>query len=684
MNKQLKNHHVLCFRQWSRKSYAVFNSLNKQVRIGVLCLGCSILSLPAKSQQTGIDHHLTDSLLLEQELDEVVVSAQRSPVLQSELMRVVQVISRAEIERSPASDLAGLLQSLSAVDIRTRGSFGMQADISLRGGTFDQTMLLINGVNITDPQTGHHNLNVPIDLNSIERIEVLHGAGARLFGPNAFSGAVNVITRQEHEPHFTASLNGGEYGFGAASLSGGFATGPATHHLSLSGIRSDGFTQNTDFQSLNLFYRSRLESSLGLWDAQAGYNQKAFGANSFYTPAFPDQFEETSTRFASLQWMEAQQGNVKATIYWRGHTDRFELFRDKQDAPQWYSGHNHHKTDVAGLNANYSLTSQLGISTLGVDYRMEYILSNVLGEPLEEPVDVTSWAGAQYTYSYTRHGLGVLAEHNLFVGNLSISAGTLVYFHNDLEDGPGWFPGLDVAWQLNPHVRWFASANRTLRLPTFTDLFYSGPSNLGNPELLAEEAISVETGLKMFRGHARWEVNLFRRWGTNMIDWVKSPGDEVWQSMNHTQVNITGLEAFSLLNIHQSPGAWITRADLRLQYSYIHADKLSGDLVSNYVLDHLRHKLTAGWQIYLGNSAGLVANISWQQRNGSYMVYRDGAFAETREFDPHGLLDARVFYRLKPFEFFVEGSNLLNAHIVSVANVPQPGRWLRLGLQLSL
>jgi vitamin B12 transporter len=185
---------VISFSRWSRKSYAVFNSLGKVIRIAVLCLVSSILVLPCRAQENR-DTLITPETISGQALDEVVVSAQLGPVVQSQLMRVVQVISRAEIEQSPVRDLAGLLESVRGIDIRKRGTFGMQADISIRGGTFDQTLILINGINITDPQTGHHNLNVPVDPHSIERIEILQGAGARIFGPNAFNGAVNIITK---------------------------------------------------------------------------------------------------------------------------------------------------------------------------------------------------------------------------------------------------------------------------------------------------------------------------------------------------------------------------------------------------------------------------------------------------------------------------------------------------------
>ncbi|MFW6370733.1 MAG: TonB-dependent receptor plug domain-containing protein [Bacteroidota bacterium] len=481
MRTQQTISNVLTFKRWKRTSYAVFSSLKKVVHIGVLSVGCSILVLPvfARESNTRIPETTNSDTL---DLEEVVVSAQLNPMLQSELMRIVQVISRPEIEKAPVHDLASLLGNVRGVDIRTRGQWGMQADISIRGGTFDQTLILLNGINITDPQTGHHNLNLPVDLQSIERIEVLQGAGARIFGPNAFNGAVNIITRQPGYSDGSLSFVAGEYGLFVPSVSGGFKTGRAGHFVSTSGKISNGSFDNSDFKSGNIFYRLSYPVSDFSVDVQTGFNQKAFGANSFYTPVYPEQFEETQTFFTSIQLKPEGKINFNPKVYWRRHTDRFELFR--YDTPDWYNGHNYHLTNIAGASADYSFSSPAGQTALGFDYRYEYILSNVLGHELEEPVVVKSGTDNFYTHSYSRSGFGVMVEHSISRDHFSLSGGSLIYTNTDLDDPVTLFPGIDFAWNFTPRQRWFTSLNRTLRLPTFTELFYSGPTNQGNEMII--------------------------------------------------------------------------------------------------------------------------------------------------------------------------------------------------------
>ncbi len=666
---------VVNFRHWSRKSYAVYNSLGKVIRIGVLSVACSILVLPGHTQESREVFSNQDTIK-EQELDEVVVSAQLGPALQSQLMRVVQVITRTEIEQSPVQDIAGLLESTRGIDIRKRGTFGMQADVSIRGGTFDQTLILLNGINITDPQTGHHNLNLPIDLQSIERIEILQGAGARIFGPNAFNGAINIITRAPGDKTFRASLSAGQYSLGHAGLATGFETGAFKHFVSASGLTSDGFTENTDFKSGNIFYHARTTFAHSEWHTQIGFNQKGFGANSFYTPRFPNQYEETRTGFGSLKWVSGGNLNLSSSVYWRRHHDRFELFRN--NAPDWYTSHNYHQTNVAGATVNWTNAGQLGVTSLGLDYRLEHIFSNVLGNEMSEAIPVRGYNDVFFTHSYQRSGLSFMAEHTVYVGKFSTSAGLLTYLSTDLENGVSFFPGLDLGWQFTENLRWFSSISRTLRLPTFTDLFYSGPGNIGNPLLKPEEAVSFETGLKNQWKGIDMDFAIFRRWGTNMIDWIKEPGDEHWQSLNLTRVNISGLETGVVVPLVK-PTAIIKPA-LSLHYSYIDSGKSSSGFVSNYALDHLRHKLDIGLTHSFTSAIGASYRVSWQERAGGYMLYKDGIFQDIQSFQPFWMVDARLFWQIGKVQLFAEASNLFNTQYVSIANVPQPGRWLRFGV----
>jgi len=671
---------VLTFKRWSRKSYAVFRSIGKQIRIGVLTISCSLISV-CTFAQTKTDTLTVKSPEREIELDEVVVSASRATTISSQLARTVEVVSKTEIERLVHRDIPSILETTKSVDIRTRGPLGIQSDVGIRGGTFDQTAILLNGINIGDPQTGHHSLNLPVDASAIERVEVLLGSGARVFGPNAFNGAINIITKIPEVNSFTASVGAGQFGLFSANASGGFRSGNLGHFLSASTSSSDGYIENTDFNSKNLYYRLNANLPSIMLDLQAGYNTKAFGANSFYTPRFPEQFEETSTFFSSLKLASKQQPFLSGTVYWRRHTDRFELFRN--EAPPWYAGHNYHLTNVFGLNLNWKRASAKESTNVGLELRHENVLSNILGFLLETPRPVPGEAGAFFTKSHHRNGASLFVEQNIYLGRLSISGGTLLYLNSDLDGRVGFFPGIDVGYQLTNNLRWYASANRTLRLPTFTDLFYEGPTNKGNPNLVPEEATSLESGFKASIGNFRFDLAGFLRKGKNMIDWVRSTEEEIWRSVNHTKVDISGFEAGAYFSPKKVSGR--VNYEFSLTYSYTTASKLSDQLISNYVLDHLRHKIDLKGYVGLTRWAKIDATVSYLHRNGNFLLYEGGSFVGFRSFEPYVM--ANVNLQVMPNEqitFSLGASNLLNSNYVSIANVRQPGRWLLARLSFEL
>lgn len=671
---------VISFRRWSRRSWAVFSSLGRSIRIGVLCLSCSILVLPGYSQEQP-DSIPSSSSDREIELEEVVVSAQRSPVVQSQLMRVVQVVTRAEIAQHSSAGLAGLLENLRGVDIRQRGAFGMQADISIRGGTFDQTLILLNGINLTDPQTGHHNLNLPVDLSSVERIEVLQGPGARIFGPNAFNGAINIITAAPATHGITATISGGEFGLFQSSVSAVAALGKVNQHISLGWNRSDGYQENTDFSNLNMYYRAVVPSGPGSFDMQAGYTQRAFGANSFYSPRFPAQAEETRAGFVSVRYKPGRWINLNPAVYWRRHHDRFELFRE--NAPQWYTGHNYHMTDVAGAAVNWMHVAGYGRLSLGADYRFEHIFSNVLGNPMAVPRSVPGEPGAEFTRSYQRQSLSMMAEQSVFLANFSVSAGLLMHLNASLPNGISIYPGIDLGWQVLKSIRWYATANRTLRLPTFTDLFYNSPTNAGNPDLKPEEALALESGFKLNKAAVNAEISVYRQWGKNMIDWVKPAGNEIWQSLNHTMINVTGIEAGADFDLRQPESLGVFRY-IGLHYSWTKADKHSRGFTSLYALDNLKHKVDLSLGHSITSKSGIDWKLSFQDRSGGYQPYVDGAFAEEIPYHPVLLANVKVFWNPGAFQVFAEVSNIMNTKVMDHANVLQPGRWMLAGVKYHL
>ena len=614
-------------------------------------------------------------------LDQFIITADRTPVLFGQLKRSVQVISKKEIEQMPVRNIAEMISFAMNTDVRSRGAFGMQADINIRGGSFDQTLVLLNGMNISDPQTGHHNMDIPVDLASINRIEILKGPGARAFGQNAFNGVINIITNQKVDDQLSVSAMGGQFGLYSLSASIIKSFGNTTHNLQISKSGSDGFADNTDFKTLNLFYSGTAGKTQKL-EYQASFMQKAFGANSFYTPKYPNQYESTKTIFASLRYKTGFKG-FSPSVYYRRHYDEFRLFRD--EAPSWYTTHNYHYTDVVGSNANfYFTTGNYGKLSVGYDVRHELIRSNKLGDSLADPIPVRGVEGTFYTLGKARTSAGLFVEESLNLSKFSVSAGLLASYLSALPGKVALYPGVDAAFLINKNFRIYGTANRTLRLPTFTDLYYSDLSSKGDPNLKPEEAISIEAGLKFNKPGIIASAAVFKRYGKNMIDWVKLQNQDPWQAMNITQVNVAGFETSLSLNIDELSGNPGFLKSVTLNYAYLKADKSSDEFMSRYVLDILKNKadLLIYHQIWRNFSASWA--FSYQDREGGYYKYVNSV-SETTEtpYTPFVQMDLQLNYTHKNWKIFAEASNLLDNKYVDYGNVPQPGRWIRIGIRFN-
>ena len=260
MRKLIEISELSYFKKWTRQSYSVFRSIGKECIISSLLVIYFLVAIPQRSSAQA------DTVLVNnnQKLAEVVVSAQRASVTYSQMARVLTIMDKKAIESAPVQSLQDLLEYVLNVDVRQRGNHGVQADISIRGGSFDQTMILLNGVNITDPQTGHLSLNLPVDIESIERVEVLLGPGARVYGPNAFSGAINFITGTENKNKLKINISAGQNGFYSGSANTTIISGKLKSFLSLAHKSSDGYIENTDFKNSNIFYQGQLSTEAGL------------------------------------------------------------------------------------------------------------------------------------------------------------------------------------------------------------------------------------------------------------------------------------------------------------------------------------------------------------------------------------------------------------------------------------
>ena len=237
-----------------------------------------------------------------QKLEEVVLNAGRIALPLSENSRTIQIVSQADIKQSTATNLAELLLSVAGVDVRRRGAGGQQADLYIRGGSFDQTLLLIDGIKAEDPQTGHHTLNIALPLELIERIEIVKGPAARIFGANAFTGAINIVTKKDLDAKSMLSVASGSFQQTQAGLSLQLEQDNSRQIFHLSRNTSQGYRYNTDFKNLNLFTKASFNTQGQPIDFMATFIDRDFGANGFYaTPSATDQYEATQASLVSLQ-----------------------------------------------------------------------------------------------------------------------------------------------------------------------------------------------------------------------------------------------------------------------------------------------------------------------------------------------------------------------------------------------
>lgn len=668
----------LCFKKWSGDKWAVFNTLHREIKIGIL----------AAVYFTTLGYHQTlantesDSISSKITLNEIQVSGKRAPGIYQETGRQIAVISREQIEKLPAQSIQGLLRTALGVDIRERGPLGMQADISMRGGSFDQVMILLNGINVTDPQTGHYGLNLPVDLASVERIEILRGPAARVHGPNAFDGAINFVTKSGSENKVSAQLTAGDHGLYNLHAGLSHRKGAFGNYFSAQKGASDGYIDNTDFDILNLYYRGQVTREQSKFSLQLGYNDKSYGANSFYSASYPNQFDANRTLFAAASMESSGLIRIRSDVYWRRHHDRFELFRNYIGAASWYTGHNYHLSETAGASLNATTSWSLGTTSLGAELRSESIWSNVLGLPMDKPLDVPGENEGQFTRSFNRTNFSVFAEHNIYFGRFDLSGGVLINRHSNSGYGVDWYPGIDLSYRLTTLLKWTASYNRSLRMPTFTDLFYSGPTNVGNPNLKPERAETYETAFRLRNETYSASVGGFYRIGRDLIDWGRIPGETVYTTSNINRVEALGTEAAAdLLLSELIPGQTLLRS-LSVNYSYVWQDKVSDEgYESYYVLDHLRQKLNISLIHGLGlPNVEVNWNIQYRDRAG-YYTKSDGTRVD---HTPFWLTDLRVSWNKGNYGLYAEASNLFDATYSDLSELRQPGLWLKLGARIEL
>lgn len=646
---------IRCFTKWSRKGYGAFASLGKTVKIGVLALSMSIITLNPKSASAQSD---TLRVMNEMRIEALEVTGERLNPTRG-VVTPTEVYSRDTLSVAPLQTIESVLRLNPALDIRERGGKGVQADISLRGGTYDQTMILLNGIDFTDARTGHQSHSLPVDLDIVGKIDIISGQT----GIGAYAGAVNILTTPLRPSYLRTEITGGAYGYLYSNISGAVMRGNLSVLAAGSVRRSDGYIANTDFNNTNLFTRITYHGSrTGLFDVQAGYQRRDFGSNGFYSLAYPDQFEHTETTLASARWNRSfGHFTVSAQASYRKNNDRYELFRGGKNAPAGWKP-NYHTTDNAGAEISGAYRWAAGITSLGIDYKYNHIYSNVLGEPMVRPIGVPG-ADAQYTREQDRNIFNGWLNHSVRLGGTSL-AGSVNLAASPYGTFPSW--SISVKHRLTTHWSADADATRSMRLPTFTDLYYSNATHIGNPDLKPEHAVTYRLGTFYSQDCFTAAATGYYRHGTDIIDWAQTetPDGLKWKSTQLTKLDTYGIE------LQVSYRGQRTLRNVTLSYGWMSSDKNAPDYISKYALDYMKHKLAlqAGVNIWKGFVA--EATLAWYDRNQ----------ASDMGYTPYLLLDARLSWTGGAFTVYLEATNLLDTAYYDFIGLRQPPRWISGGI----
>ncbi len=630
-------------------------------------------------------------------LSEISVLASRVPIVWHKQARLVTSIDGKAIRQTPSQSINDVLKYNASVDVRQRGPIGAQTDVGIRGGSAEQAAVLLNGINISDPQTAHNSFDLPLTMLQIDGIDVLEGPSGKITGSSSLMGAINVRTRISDVNRLFANVETGSYGYMSVGLKYDLAELKAADHegkphfknsLSASYTRSDGYSRsadghlNMDFKALKAFYEGQYKDSDVELAWYAGLSNKDWGSNRFYAAKYDEQFEHTFKTFAAVKGHNTKGFlTISPSLYWNRTEDRFELFRNNPDAYPF----NYHKTNVYGLNLNNYFRWAGGTTAFGGEIRNEDLVSGNLGEPLDHPKHIKG-TDRTYDYGLNRTNTSFFLEHNIIQERFTVSAAMLAIKNSWAEMNMQFYPSADISAVLYEQggrmLRLFTSYNSSLRMPSVTELYYSVGGHKADKHLKPEEVKALELGLKYNSDIFTASASAFRNRTTNLIDWIRNTaaGDEaLWESVNFGKINSRGV----LLQAEFKPELHSRVLNLRsinLSYGYIHQTKAkSSEYQSMYALEYLRHKFVASAQLDIVKDLALTLFYRHQDRVGSF-TDSDG---QVKKFKPYGVLDAKLSYKWKGFDFYVEANNLTDHVYYDFGQIAQPGFWFMTGVRFS-
>jgi vitamin B12 transporter len=579
----------------------------------------------------------------------------------------ITVISKQDIQKLPARNVAEVLMTLAGVDVRSRNPLA-QNDISLYGASFDQILILIDGIPMRDPQTGHHQMNLPVDLSQIASIQVYKGSAARIFGAGALAGAINIVTidpgtqrvniQSTWGSNFQKDTASGEqYISNIQQIGLGFKRNQWGNNVQIRRVYSNGYAYNTGVEQQSIFSNSRWKSEDGKSQVQIinGYLNNSFGAKDFYaSPWDVNAKEQVETYFSGVNG-STKIGNwqIVPRLYYRYNHDHYVFIKDN---PSYYQ--NHHFSTTVGAELHASTGNAWGLFGFGLENRNDWIRSNNLGKH-----------DRQFYSGYAEQRFLKLKNISVIVGmNIQYCTQSLQNDQNKLQ----LYPAIDINYKKGKGL-FYAHAGSGSRLPTYTDLYYKGQGNQGNPNLLLENGCTIEAGYSYKSNDISIQGNYFYRNVTNQIDYVLTPdGDfgSIYLANNVGKCTFAGTEILTQWNNPNND------AFLRMDKMQIKATLLSNSfdaegMKSKYVSEHLSNQMVFQMTIGTGKMVQHQIIARRLQRMGQSQI------AMVYDWRTQANINSQ-------WNVFADVSNMTDLHYKLSGQVFMPGRYFNVGVNYIL
>lgn len=566
-----------------------------------------------------------------QQIRELYIQSYRIKTPFYKKSQTVTLVDSIWLRQQTTSTTDQILQNINGIDIRRRGIAGIQSDIYIRGGGFDQVLLMIDGFKMDDIQTGHHSMNGVVQPEIIEHIEVTKGAASRIYGQNAMNGVVNFVTKIPQKNSVSSHLNAGYYDTYGAGINFENVSDDSGILFNINRLQSQGYRYNTDFEYWNAFLKTNIRD----YDIIATYSDRKFGSNGFYGKPllYKEQYEETQTHFIGVKkQLNTKHWQSTVRTYWRHNKDMYLFLRNN---PDYYR--NMHLSNKLTLAFDTNHSSDFGQTGLGVEFTQSFLRSNNLGK-------------------HNRLGQTTFAEHKFqfLSSKLDITPGVSCSYLEDF----GWFiyPGIDWGYQWHKNFRTYLSTGFTSRTPTYTDLYIKSSAETGNADLKPEKAFTAEVGYQLTYQKIMWQSVYFYRNTNHLIDWIMlTPSDTKWQAKNINTLITNGFETnFTLI----FPGSTEDYHQLRIGYTYMHEqiDK-ENNWISRYQLNHFKHQITSG----------LVYQFPYQ-----FSVNVQYRFNERTDKDVYQLLDVALQKKWKKCSIDIQFNNIFDVDYSETNLVPMP------------